>query len=133
MTLSIRSKAAATGAAIVMVAGGVGLAAPAQAADYPPTPTKVSCSAKAVKSASRIKVNMGPNLPGDLNYTFRIERRTSAGWARFLTNFQTQGAGETRTVNVPRGTYRVKCYNIGFPEVAGTLFDTTSKRVKIRR
>jgi hypothetical protein len=129
----IRSKVAATGAAIVMIGGGVGLAAPAQAADYPPTPQKVTCSAKAVNSASRIKVNMGPNLPGSLNYTFRIERRTSAGWARFLQDFKTKGAGETRTVNVPRGTYRVKCYNIGFPQIAGTLFDTNSSRVKIRR
>jgi hypothetical protein len=132
MRSRLRIQVATTGAAVMMVAG-LGTALPAQAANYPPTPQKVTCSVKAVNNASRIKVNMGPNLPGDLNYTFRVERKTAAGWVRVLQNFQTQGAGETRTVNVPRGRYRVKCYNIGFPQVAGTLFDTTSRSLRIRR
>jgi hypothetical protein len=132
MRSHLRTKVATAGAAVVMVAG-LGTAVPAQAADYPPTPQKVTCSVKAIGGASKIRVNMGPNLPGNLNYTFRVERKTSAGWVRVLQNFQTQGAGETRTVNVPRGRYRVKCYNIGFPQVAGTLFDTTSKSLRIRR
>ena len=31
-------------------------------------------------------------------------------WFRYLNKYKTQGKNETRTVNVPKGTYRVKCY-----------------------
>ena len=52
-----------SGVGLVMVAAVPGAA---QAVDaYPPGVTPVSCSAKAVSSASKIKVNMGPNQPGD--------------------------------------------------------------------
>jgi hypothetical protein len=106
----------------------------AQAATYPPVVKPVSCSVKAVSGASKLKVNMGPNLPGKGYYTFRIDRRTSVGWVRILKTYRTQGTGETRTVNVPKGTYRVKCYGRTFPKVTGSLAgDTTSRSVKIKR
>ncbi len=101
-----------------------------------PTPsvTPVSCSVKAVSGASRLKVNMGPNLPGSGYYVFRVDKKVSGQWVRVLKQMRTKGAGETRTVNVPKGTYRVKCYGGGFPAVTGSLAgDTTSKNVRIAR
>ncbi len=45
--------------------------------------------------------------------------------------YRTQGGGETRTVNVKKGTYRVKCYGKAFPIPAPAL-DATSNTVKIK-
>lgn len=70
----------------------------------------VSCSVKTVNGSSKIKVNMGPNLSGTKYYRFRLDVLRSGEWFRYMSSFKTQGSGETRTVNVPKGTYRVKCY-----------------------
>lgn len=118
----------ADGSAGVLTANVVVTAAPPSA--IPP----VTCSAKAVSRSSKIKVNMGPNLPGNAYYVFRIDKRVRGEWIRVLKQFRTKGAGETRTVNVPKGTYRAKCYGQTFPTFTGTLAgDATSKNVKIKR
>lgn len=88
----------------------------------------VSCAVKTVKSASRIKVNMGPNLPGTKNYQFRLDVLRGGEWFRYMSSFKTQGKGETRTVNVPKGTYRVKCYgSYGYQDAP------VSKTLKLKR
>ncbi|HYO17046.1 MAG TPA: hypothetical protein VES02_00060 [Dermatophilaceae bacterium] len=124
--MKIRSALAAFGASIMLIAAVPGVA---QAKDaYPPGVTPVSCKVSAVSNASKIKVNMGPNQPGNRYYTFRIDvRREGGGWLRYLKTFKTQGKAETRTVNVPSGTYRVRCNGkFGF-------VSATSNTVNIRR
>ena len=94
----------------------------------------MSCQASATKRASRIKVQIGPALPGRANYTFRIDRQVGERWVRILKPLRTSGAAETRTVNVPRGIYRVKCYNQAFPGVSGaSAGDAVSREVRIKR
>ena len=82
----------------------------AQADSYPPVTKPVSCSAKAVSGASKIYVNMGPNLRGSRYYNFRIDILRGGEWFRYLKWYRTKGKGETRTVNMPKGTYRIHCY-----------------------
>jgi hypothetical protein len=125
MFSQFRSKAIAVGSALIL--SGLGLPA-AQAADYEPDPSAITCEARAVQNASRIRVNMGPNLDGNANYSFRIQRKTSSGWERVLGKFQTRGDTEVRTINVSAGRYRARCYN-----EAGTDIEATSNTVRIRR
>lgn len=70
----------------------------------------VSCKVKTTNNASKIYVNMGPNLSGSKYYTFRLDVLRSGEWFRYLNSYKTKGSKETRTVNVPKGTYKVKCY-----------------------
>ena len=106
--MKVGTKAAAASIAVMMT---IPVATTATAVDaYPPGSKKVSCSAKANKAKSKIKVNMGPNQPGKRYYVFRIDVKRNGQWFRYLNKYQTQGTNETRTVNVPKGKYRVKCY-----------------------
>lgn len=131
MTIRIWAKTVSVGTGALLVAS-VGIAAPVQAATYPPAPKPVSCSAKAVSHASKIKINMGPNLPGKQYYIFRLEKKTSSGWARYLKKYKTQGKSETRTINVGKGTWRAKCYSRGFPK-SDPRVDATSNSVRIKK
>ena len=74
----------------------------------PVVPT--TCVASAVSHKSKFKVDMGPDLPGDGYYLVRIEVKKSGKWFRYLKFAKTEGPTETKTVNVPKGTYRAKCY-----------------------
>lgn len=106
--MNVRTKAAAVGVAVVMA---IPVATTATAVDaYPPGSESVKCNAKAVKSKSKIKVNMGPNQPGKRYYVFRIDVKRNGEWFRYLKKYKTKGTKETRTVNVPKGKYRAKCY-----------------------
>ena len=75
----------------------------------------VSCAVKTVKNASRIKVNMGPNQPGNRYYTFRIEVLQPEDldtWFRQLQKIvQDPGHQERRAPSTcPRASTRSKCY-----------------------
>ncbi len=100
---------------------------PPVVAPKPPKPQPTTCVATAVSKKSKIKVNMGPNLPGKGYYKFRIDVKKRGEWFRYLKMMKTKGAGETRTVNVPKGTYRAKCYG---PTEAQ---DSRSAVVKIKK
>ncbi len=76
----------------------------------PPAVVPTTCKATAVSKKSKIKVDMGPDLPGNGFYRVRIDVKRGGEWFRYLKSAKTQGAQETRTTNVPKGTYRVKCY-----------------------
>lgn len=132
MTSRLRTKsiAAATG---LLLLGGLGVVAPAQAAEYPPVlPQPVSCKAQAVSKATKIKITMGPALAGTGYYTFRLDKKTKRGWTRYLKTYRTKGGDETRTINVRKGTWRAKCYGKAFP-IAAPALDATSNAVKIRK
>lgn len=125
-----RSAVAAIGAGIMLAAAVPGVA---QAAEYPPTVPAVNCSAKAVSKATKIKVNVNPNLPGNKFYYVRLQKRVASGnFAQYQKLYKTQGKGETRTINVGKGTWRFKCYSTAFP-IASPLVDDISNAVKIKR
>ncbi len=110
MRTSFRTKAAAAviGAGVLL---SVSLPTTAQAVDaYPPGVTPVSCKVKVVSGGDRLFINMGPNQPGSRYYTFRIDVKRSGLWYRSLKYWKTEGRYETRTLNLPKGTYRVHCY-----------------------
>ena len=100
----------------------------------PVVPAPVSCSIKATAGKSKIRVNMGPNLPGKGYYRFQVQAKKKGVWVRYRTPYATQGKGETRTVNVPKGIYRVACSGTPFRVTGGKVrSDATSKMVAIKR
>ena len=77
---------------------------------------------------------MGPNLPGKGYYRFQVQAEKKGVWVRYRTPYATQGKGETRTVNVPKGSYRVACSGTPFRVTGGKVrSDATSKMVAIKR
>jgi hypothetical protein len=125
MNPKLRSAIAATGVGIFLVAS---VPATAQAVDnYPPGSKAVSCKVSTNANRSVLKVNMGPNQPGNRFYTFQIERKKNRVWSAYRGVYKTKGSKELRTVNVPKGTYRVQCFgSFGFA-------DKTSKTIKIAK
>jgi hypothetical protein len=121
-----------TKAAVLAVASGVLLAVSlpttAQAVDaYPPGVRPVSCKVKVVQGGNALRVNMGPNQPGSRYYTFRVDVKRGGLWYRTVRAFKTQGTSETRTLDLPRGTYRARCNGkFGFTSA-------TSRTVRLTR
>ncbi len=55
----------------------------------------------------RLLVNVDPNR-GTGYWTFRLlKRRWDGSWATLSTQYRTEGSGETRSLNLSAGTYRV--------------------------
>jgi hypothetical protein len=71
----------------------------------PPLPSP-KVSAKAVRGSSKLFVNVNPNK-GRKYWTFQVQRKNADGTWKPLKTYRTQGSKETRTVNLPKGTYRV--------------------------
>jgi hypothetical protein len=62
---------------------------------------------RAVRNRSALQVDIDPNL-GAGAYRFQIQARKGDGsWATLSRVYRTQGASETRLVDLPRGVYRV--------------------------
>ena len=102
--------------------------APAQPADQPPSLSPVTCTARAVSGGTKIRVDVNPNLPGGQNYSFRLQKMVKGDWVPYSKAHGTKGGNETRTVNVPKGTWRAECYPATALQ-AGAM----SKSVKIKR
>jgi serine protease len=81
---------------------------PASAASKAVTPTpQVRVTVRAVSGADKLFVDVDPNK-GSGYWSFRVHKRTRTGsWSTLPTTYRTQGSTETRTVNLPKGTYRV--------------------------
>jgi len=106
----------------VGLAASVLLAAPAQAAQYPPS-QPVTCKVTVTKK--KIKVNVAPKQ--NKKYTFEIQKKNKAGdWVRNPVEYVTK-KNNKRTVKVTKGTYRVRCY--GGPN----YLDANSKNVKVKK
>lgn len=85
----------------------------------------VRATVAAVSRRDRLYVNVDPNK-GTGYWTFRVQRRTAAGsWRTLPPVYRTLGAAETRTLNLSRGTYRVrvssKYHYLGATSAAVTL------------
>lgn len=96
--------------------------------NYPPGSKAVSCSASATSHSSKIKVNVGPDQPGNRYYVFQVQRQRKNGSIYSYSGLvKTQGIKETRTINVPKGTYRVQCLGkYGFAS-------STSRTISIKK
>ena len=97
----------------------------------PPQPTarpqpRASVKVRAVKSRSKLRVNVNPNQ-GSRHWTFKVQRKRADGTWAGKGAYRTRRAGETRTINLPKGTYRVRVR----PKF-GHL-GTVSKSVTLRR
>ena len=62
----------------------------------------------AVASGSKLGVDIDPDLSAGA-WAFRVERQRADGsWRTLRATYRTHGALETRVVDLPRGTYRVR-------------------------
>jgi hypothetical protein len=69
---------------------------------------KVGVALVANADRSKLVVNVDPDK-GSGHWTFRVQRqRANKTWTTLRRTYRTQGAAETRTVNLPAGTYRVR-------------------------
>jgi hypothetical protein len=73
-----------------------------------PLPPRVSAQVRAISGRSKLYVNVDPDV-GKGYWTFKIQYLRAAGtWAEKRTSYRTRGKDETRILNLPRGTYRVR-------------------------
>jgi hypothetical protein len=69
---------------------------------------KVGVALAANADRSKLVVNVDPDK-GSGYWTFRVQRqRANRTWTTLRTTYRTRGVTETRTVNLPAGTYRVR-------------------------
>ncbi len=59
-----------------------------------------------VSSRSKLRVDVDPNK-GRGYWTFRVQKKRADGTWKPLKTYRTRGSAETRTINLPKGTYRV--------------------------
>ena len=70
-------------------------------------PPVARVTAKAVGGAGRLYLDVAPDK-GAGYWVVRVQQRASNGtWATLSATWTTQGSTETRTIDLPRGTYRV--------------------------
>ena len=100
------------------------LSRPPPATISPPT---VAVSVKAVSGRSKLHIDVNPNK-GKGHWTFTVQRKAKNGsWGPYQKTYKTLGRRETRTINLPKGTYRVVIRaKYGFAE-------TTSTAVTLKR
>ncbi len=90
-----------------------------------PIPT-VAVSVRSA-SSSKLGVDIDPDLTAGA-WAFRVQRqRTDGSWRTLKATFRTRGAKETRIVDLPRGTYRVRV----LPRMG--LIEATSPAVTLSR
>lgn len=70
-----------------------------------PLPAWLVVRAEAVRRASRLRVDVDPDSLG-WNYRFRVDQRVDGAWHR-AARTTTLGLEDTRTLDLPRGRYRV--------------------------
>ncbi len=90
----------------VVVAAGYGFAA---ATSKPVTLTAPTVKARVSTDTAKdkLRVDVDPNK-GAGYWTFKVQKRTSRGtWSTLSTTHRTLGTTETKTVQLPKGTYRV--------------------------
>jgi PKD repeat protein len=69
-------------------------------------PPAVAVTLKAKSGRSKLYVNVNPNK-GSGYWRFQVQRLRSDGSWKPLKTYRTKGSGETRTINLRKGTYKV--------------------------
>ncbi len=83
---------------------------PAPAGSVTPTPVSGPAAVvkvKSVKMKSKLYVNVNPNK-GKRYWKFKVQKQRASGSWKSLKTYRTKGKKETRTINLKKGTYRVK-------------------------
>jgi hypothetical protein len=76
---------------------------------------------RATGGTSKLSVDVDPNK-GKGYWTFQVQRQNADGSWKALKSYRTQGTKETRTINLPKGTYRVVVRaKYGFAETPSAL------------
>lgn len=77
---------------------------------YPPKPPKppIVCHAGAIRYGDVLGIKGTPSLKGAKTYTILIDVKTKSGWKK-VGVFSTQKNSQRAALDLPRGTYRVKC------------------------
>jgi hypothetical protein len=103
-------------------------AASTSAVQVVPTTTLPSprVKVKAVSGRSKLKVDVNPNM-GRKYWTFQIQRKNADGTWKPLKTYRTWGSAEKRTINLPKGTYKV-FVNPKFGYQGATSAEITLKR-----
>jgi hypothetical protein len=95
-----------------------------------PTPPVVqpapTVKVKAVSGRSKLKVDVNPNM-GRKYWTFQVQRKKADGSWKPLKTYRTLGSAEKRTINLPKGTYKV-FVNPKFGYQGATSAEITLKR-----
>jgi hypothetical protein len=108
-------------AAASALGAGLFVAAPAQAAQYPPT-KPVRCGAKIDGNQIGVKIRPLKNK----GYKFEVQKRVKKGEWKVVRKGKTNPSTGERRVKVDPGRYRVKCY--GGPDRLDGI--TSSGRVR---
>lgn len=69
----------------------------------------VKAQVKPVNSRSKLFVDVDPNKGAGF-WRFQVQKKRADGTWRAVKKYSTQGARETRTIDLPKGVYRVKVY-----------------------
>jgi hypothetical protein len=69
-------------------------------------PPSASVRIKATSGRSKLYVNVNPNK-GRGYWKFQVQRQRADGSWQPLKTYRTKGSGETRTINLKKGTYKV--------------------------
>ena len=101
-------RSAVSVAAASALGAGLFIAAPAEAAQYPPT-KPVRCGAKIVGKKITVKIRPLRNK----GYKFYVQKRKGKSNWKIVRRGKTKASNGTRTVKVTKGRYRVIC--IGGP------------------
>jgi hypothetical protein len=90
-----------------------------------PTP-RIKVTARAKARAKKLFVDVDPDLPGNQYWSLALQARHDGRWSALRT-LRTAGERETRTLNLKKGTYRVKVRGgHGYPGAA-------SKGVRLKK
>lgn len=91
----------------------------------PPTATRMTVKAKAVKNRSKIRIDVNPNQ-SSFNYEIKVQKKVGGNWKTKKTT-RTKGTKDKRTINMPKGKYRIKVAS------QHGLKGAKSKTVRLRR
>jgi hypothetical protein len=91
----------------IVAISAAGVSDPAMTTTVVPQPlTAVVATAR--RSGNVLHVDVNPNLPKQQYWKFRVYKQnlTDGSWVARKT-YRTAGSKETRTINLPKGTYKV--------------------------
>jgi chitodextrinase len=80
--------------------------APPAPAPAPPAAPSAAVKVRAASGASKLSVDVNPNK-GRGYWTFKVQRQNPNGSWKSLKSYKNHGSRETRSINLPKGTYRV--------------------------
>jgi hypothetical protein len=91
------------------------------------TPKRPKVKVKAKNRRSRLFVDIDPNLRGRKAWRFQVQKKAKRTWRLLPRTYRTKGLKETRTLDLKKGTYRVRV------KPGNGYAAATSRRVRLKR